>query len=149
MAQATEPMRVDAHQHFWRYSEEEYGWINDAMAGIRRDFLPADLLHLLKDARIDATVAVQAHQVRPQKNCGCHSHPHQDQDVRTAKRPLHHQFEGRICAKLAPPRLPQSSFNGAFAQSLSAPMSIMPLGRIPSANLTRPWVIHAEISVLP
>jgi L-fuconolactonase len=62
MAQATEPMRVDAHQHFWRYSEEEYGWINDAMAGIRRDFLPADLLHLLKDARIDATVAVQAHQ---------------------------------------------------------------------------------------
>jgi len=29
MAQATEPMRVDAHQHFWRYSEEEYGWIND------------------------------------------------------------------------------------------------------------------------
>ena len=62
MAQATEPMRVDAHQHFWRYSEEEHGWINDAMAGIRRDFLPADLLHLLKDARIDATVAVQAHQ---------------------------------------------------------------------------------------
>jgi L-fuconolactonase len=62
MAEAKEPMRIDAHQHFWRYSQEEYGWINDEMATIRRDFLPGDLLPLLKDAGIDATVAVQAHQ---------------------------------------------------------------------------------------
>jgi len=61
----TEPMRtmrVDAHQHFWRYSEKEYGWINDAMAVIRQDFLPADLLPLLREAGIATTVAVQARQ---------------------------------------------------------------------------------------
>ena len=55
-------MRVDAHQHFWFYSEEEYGWINEAMAAIRRDFLPADLFPLLAQSGIDATVAVQARQ---------------------------------------------------------------------------------------
>jgi L-fuconolactonase len=57
-----EVMRIDAHQHFWRYSEEEYGWINDAMASIRRDFLPVHLLPLLEESGIDATVAVQARQ---------------------------------------------------------------------------------------
>ena len=53
-------MRVDAHQHFWHYSSEEYGWINDAMSVIRRDFLPADLRPLLLETGVDATVAVQA-----------------------------------------------------------------------------------------
>ena len=52
-------IRVDAHQHFWRYSAEEYGWINDAMRVIRRDFLPVDLLPLLRETGVDATVAVQ------------------------------------------------------------------------------------------
>ena len=55
-------MRVDAHQHFWRYSNEEYGWIDDGMAAIRRDFLPNDLAALLRDSGIDATIAVQARQ---------------------------------------------------------------------------------------
>ena len=55
-------MRVDAHQHFWRYSNEEYGWIDDGMAAIRRDFLPEDLAPLVRDSGIDATVAVQARQ---------------------------------------------------------------------------------------
>ena len=55
-------MRVDAHQHFWQYSEAEYGWISDPMAAIRRDFLPGDLFPLLVETGIDATVAVQARQ---------------------------------------------------------------------------------------
>lgn len=55
-------MRIDAHQHFWQYSAEEYGWIDDAMLVIRRDFLPNDLAPLLAAARIDGTVAVQARQ---------------------------------------------------------------------------------------
>jgi L-fuconolactonase len=63
MADSRELKRVDAHQHFWRYSEEEYGWISDAMAAIRRDFLPSDLRPLLDEAGIDATVAVQARQL--------------------------------------------------------------------------------------
>lgn len=55
-------MRIDAHQHFWRYSDEDYGWIGDAMSAIRRDFLPHDLAPLLQPSGIDATVAVQARQ---------------------------------------------------------------------------------------
>lgn len=52
--------RVDAHQHFWKYSPAEFGWIDDSMAVIRRDFLPADLKPLLDKSGVDATVAVQA-----------------------------------------------------------------------------------------
>jgi L-fuconolactonase len=55
-------MRIDAHQHFWHYTREEYGWIDDAMAVIRRDFLPADLAQEISVAGIDAVVSVQARQ---------------------------------------------------------------------------------------
>ena len=55
-------MRIDAHQHFWKYSEDEYGWLNDAMAALRRDFLPADLKPLLSAEGFDGSVAVQARQ---------------------------------------------------------------------------------------
>ena len=53
-------MRIDAHHHFWHYSADEYGWIEDG--AIRRDFLPADLEPELAAAGIDATIAVQARQ---------------------------------------------------------------------------------------
>ena len=36
--------RVDAHHHLWRYSPEEYGWIDESMAVLQRDFLPKDLM---------------------------------------------------------------------------------------------------------
>ncbi len=62
MADKGKNMRVDAHQHFWWYTTEEFGWIDDAMAAIRRDFLPVDLLPLMNESGIDATVAVQARQ---------------------------------------------------------------------------------------
>lgn len=55
-------MRIDAHQHFWHYNPLDYGWIDDGMAALRRDFLPADLLPELRRAGIDATIAVQATQ---------------------------------------------------------------------------------------
>lgn len=55
-------MTIDAHQHFWRYSAEEYGWIDDAMSIIRGDFLPADLAPVLAAAKVDGSVAVQARQ---------------------------------------------------------------------------------------
>ena len=54
--------RLDAHQHFWRYSPKTHGWINDAMAVIRRDFLPEDLEPLLKKRGYAGCVAVQAEQ---------------------------------------------------------------------------------------
>lgn len=53
-------MRIDAHQHFWRYHPHSHGWINDEMAVIRKDFLPEDLLPILKAHQIEGCIAVQA-----------------------------------------------------------------------------------------
>jgi L-fuconolactonase len=53
-------MRIDAHQHFWRYDAADYGWITDAMPALKRDFLPADLKPLLDDVGFDGSIAVQA-----------------------------------------------------------------------------------------
>ena len=55
-------MKIDAHQHFWHYTTADYGWIDDSMSVIRRDFLPADLAPLASAAGLDGTVAVQARQ---------------------------------------------------------------------------------------
>jgi len=55
-------MRIDAHQHFWRYNREEYGWIDDPMASLRRNFLPGDLKPELEGIGFSASVAVQARQ---------------------------------------------------------------------------------------
>lgn len=55
-------MRIDSHHHFWKYSAQEYGWIDDSMARIRRDFLPSDLESELRQAGIDGAVSVQARQ---------------------------------------------------------------------------------------
>jgi L-fuconolactonase len=53
-------MRIDAHQHFWRMSRGDYGWLNASPPAIRRDFLPDDLEPFLGQARMDRTVLVQA-----------------------------------------------------------------------------------------
>jgi L-fuconolactonase len=53
---------IDAHHHLWRYTPEEYGWIDEPMSALRRDFLPADLQAVVATAGIDGTVAVQARQ---------------------------------------------------------------------------------------
>jgi len=55
-------MRVDAHQHFWIYNREEYRWIDDSMASLRRDYLPVDLAPLLADNGFDGSIAVQTRQ---------------------------------------------------------------------------------------
>jgi L-fuconolactonase len=55
-------VRIDAHQHFWRYSPAEYPWIGAGMERLARDHLPADLAPLAKAAGIGGTVAVQARQ---------------------------------------------------------------------------------------
>ncbi len=55
-------MRLDSHQHFWRYRATEFDWIDDRMAVLRRDFLPVDLEPLRAAAGIDGTIAVQARQ---------------------------------------------------------------------------------------
>jgi L-fuconolactonase len=54
--------RIDAHHHLWRYAKEEYGWMDDSMEALRRDFLTDDLVREIAAAGIDGTVAVQARQ---------------------------------------------------------------------------------------
>jgi L-fuconolactonase len=53
---------IDAHQHFWHYEPVKHSWINDEMAAIRKDFMPADLQLVLKENGIEGCVAVQADQ---------------------------------------------------------------------------------------
>ena len=53
-------MRIDSHQHFWRYEPSAYAWIGESMGALRRNFLPQDLRPLLDAAQIDGCIAVQA-----------------------------------------------------------------------------------------
>ena len=55
-------LRIDAHQHFWRYSATDYPWIGAGMECLARDFLPADLAPLAAASGVGGTVAVQARQ---------------------------------------------------------------------------------------
>lgn len=54
-------LRIDAHQHFWKYHASDYPWIERDWP-IRRDFLPADLEAELQAGGLDGSVAVQARQ---------------------------------------------------------------------------------------
>ncbi|NQU75245.1 MAG: amidohydrolase family protein [Planctomycetes bacterium] len=62
-------MKIDAHHHFWKYSPAEYGWIDESMNAIRRDFLPGDLKALIDAVGIDAVVSVQARQTIEETRC--------------------------------------------------------------------------------
>jgi L-fuconolactonase len=55
-------MRVDSHHHLWQYSADEYAWITDDMAVLRRDYGASDLETLARATGVDATVVVQARQ---------------------------------------------------------------------------------------
>ncbi len=54
--------KIDAHHHLWRYTAQEFDWLDDSMKALQRDFLPQDLVRELAAAGIDGTVAVQARQ---------------------------------------------------------------------------------------
>ena len=53
-------MTVDAHQHFWRYTAAEFGWI--ASDALRRDFDAADLRRTMDASGVDKSVSVEARQ---------------------------------------------------------------------------------------
>jgi L-fuconolactonase len=55
-------MKIDAHQHFWRYNQTDFGWIGDNMQVLKNDFLPDHLRSKLKAVDFDGTIAVQARQ---------------------------------------------------------------------------------------
>ena len=56
-------MRLDAHQHFWRYHPDHQVWITDQMNVLRRDYLPNELQPLLQNAGFEGSIAVQARQM--------------------------------------------------------------------------------------
>ena len=51
---------TDSHQHFWKYTADEFGWVTDDMAVLRRDFLPVHLQQAIAGTGVDGVVAVQA-----------------------------------------------------------------------------------------
>jgi L-fuconolactonase len=53
-------MRVDSHQHYWKVGRGDYHWMSPSMPALYRDFLPNDLLPMLREQRIDKTIVVQA-----------------------------------------------------------------------------------------
>lgn len=53
---------IDTHHHLWKYNPQEYGWMDDSMSVLKRDYLPGDLEPELLEAGIDGTVVVQARQ---------------------------------------------------------------------------------------
>ena len=52
--------RIDSHQHFWRYTEHDYPWIEPEMACLKQDYLPEHLAPILQQNNIDGCIAVQA-----------------------------------------------------------------------------------------
>ena len=55
-------MKLDSHQHFWKYDPAQYPWIPQG-SPLHRDWLPADLAPLLASAGLDGCIAVQARQM--------------------------------------------------------------------------------------
>src|SRR5260370_16735207 len=55
-------MKIDSHQHFWRYDAARDTWITEPMAVLKRDFLPEHLAAELTANGIDASIAVQTDQ---------------------------------------------------------------------------------------
>lgn len=55
-------MRIDAHHHLWSYHPSEYGWMDESMGVLKRDYLPAELAGEMKKTGITGSVVVQARQ---------------------------------------------------------------------------------------
>ena len=61
-------MRIDAHQHFWRYNADRDRWITDQMAPLKNDFLPEQLIPELKANGLHGCIAVQTDQSEAETN---------------------------------------------------------------------------------
>ncbi|MDA7886120.1 amidohydrolase family protein [Pirellulales bacterium] len=57
-------MNIDAHQHFWKYSQKDYPWITSGMERLARDYLPPELVQTSQLHNISGSVAVQARQTK-------------------------------------------------------------------------------------
>jgi L-fuconolactonase len=53
-------IKIDTHQHYWRFQPQEYAWISPSMPQLQRDCLPQDCAAARQAAGVNAVVAVQA-----------------------------------------------------------------------------------------
>lgn len=53
-------LRIDAHQHFWKFDPVRDSWITEEMSVIRKDFFPNDLRVLLRQNNFEGSVVVQS-----------------------------------------------------------------------------------------
>ncbi|TDQ09884.1 amidohydrolase family protein [Pedobacter metabolipauper] len=60
-------LRIDSHQHFWKYNALRDSWITDDMSMLRNDFLPQQLEPILREFNFDGCIAVQSDQ-SPEEN---------------------------------------------------------------------------------
>ncbi len=54
-------LRLDAHQHFWKYDSAQYPWIPPGSV-LQRDWLPGDLETAQAAVEFEGSIAVQARQ---------------------------------------------------------------------------------------
>lgn len=52
--------RLDSHQHFWRLSRGDYGWLTPELRPLYRDFAPEHLVPHLDRCAVGQTILVQA-----------------------------------------------------------------------------------------
>lgn len=55
-------LKIDSHQHFWKYDPIKDGWITDEMYILQKDFLATDIEPLLHNYSFDGCISVQADQ---------------------------------------------------------------------------------------
>ncbi len=55
-------MLIDSHHHLWKYSAEEYEWIDKDKSILQRDFLAPELRKVASESDIAGFVSVQARQ---------------------------------------------------------------------------------------
>ena len=56
-------MIIDAHHHLWKFNSDDYGWMDESMKVLKREYLPADLLKEMQKAGVSGTIVVQARQI--------------------------------------------------------------------------------------
>lgn len=59
---------IDAHHHLWEYNPRDYGWMTDAMAALRHDFVVPELDAVVRESGVGGTVVVQARQTLHETN---------------------------------------------------------------------------------
>jgi L-fuconolactonase len=58
-------LRIDTHQHFWRYVAEEYSWMSEDMRILKKDHLPPLIADSLERRSFEGAIAIQArHDIR-------------------------------------------------------------------------------------